>query len=341
MSQQIRGNTQIISGTILNAQIASAAGITNDKLATFVQAQNAGGFQITNAADPTTAQALATRNYIDLAIATVNTSISSVASGLSWKDAVKTVYTTNVATLTGLISNDGYTPVAGDRVLLTAQTTGSQNNIYIVGTGAWTVAPDATNGPGLQNATVTVENGTVGTGRTYTQTVAAAITVGTTSLTWVQGPSITPLTFRNGLVQSGLNVDVVAGDSSLTSIAGSVKVNVDNVTLATGATLAIKAAGVGPTQLAAIAGGGLAGGAGSALTVRKKVDTTASGITGAVNSSNAAFTLSVAPSPASIEDIYLNGLILQATVDYTISGTAVTMIVVPQTGDLMIAKYPY
>jgi len=331
---QIRGNTQIISGTILNAQIATGAGITNDKLATFVQNQNAGGFQIVNAADPTTPQALGTKNYIDLAVA-------AVANGLSWKDAVKMVYTSNLAALSGLTANDGYTPVTGDRILLTAQTTGSQNNVYIAQSGAWTVAPDCTSGPGLQNATVTVENGTSSAGKTYTQTIESAITVGTTSLTWVVGPSINPVNFRNGLAQTGLNVDVVPTDSSLTAIAGSVKVNVDNITLVTGASVAVKAGGIGSVQLAAIAGNGLAGGAGSALTIRKKVDTTASGITGAVNSSNTAFTLSTTPAPAAIEDLYLNGLILQPLVDYTISGTTVTMIQVPQTGDLMLAKYPY
>ena len=327
---QIRGNTQIIAGTILNAQIATGAGITNDKFAAFTQTQSAGGFKITNLLDPTNPQDAATKNYAD-----------SLASGLSWKEAVKVVATTNQA-LTGVGQViDGYTLVAGDRVLLTAQTTASQNNVYLAAAGAWSIAPDCTNGPGLQSATVTVENGTASQFKTYTQTVETAIVVGTTSLTWVLGPSIQPISFLAGLAQTGNTVNVVP-DASLLATTGLLKVNVDNTTLATGTTLGVKAAGITATQLAtSVAGGGLTGGAGTALTVRKKVDTSASGITGLVNGANTAFTLSATPSPAAIEDIYVNGLIQQPTVDYSITGTAVTMVVAPQTGDLMLAKYPY
>ena len=327
---QIRGNTQIISGTITSTQISATAGITNSQMAAWNQSQSAGGFALLNLLDGVNASDAATMN-----------NLRNFVNGLSWKNPVKMAYTSNLATISGLVANDGYTPVAGDRILLTAQTTGSANLIYVASAGAWTVALDSNTASELPYATTQVENGTVNGGKTFTQTVQA-ITYGTTSLAWVQGPGIQSITFTNGLLQTGLTVNVVAGDSSLLSTAGSLKVNVDNLTLATGSTLAVKNAGITSTQLAAsVAGGGLTGGAGSALTVRKKVDSTLSGLTGAVNSSNTSYTLSSTPSPAGIEDIYLNGLLLLPTTDYTISAGTVTTVVVPQTGDTLVVKYPY
>jgi len=48
------------------------------------------------------------------------------------------VATTNVAALTGIVVIDGYTPSAGDVVLLVNQSTASQNGLWTVASGAWT-----------------------------------------------------------------------------------------------------------------------------------------------------------------------------------------------------------
>ena len=48
------------------------------------------------------------------------------------------VVTVNVATLSGLNTYDGYTLVAGALMLLTGQTTTSQNGLYLAAAGAWT-----------------------------------------------------------------------------------------------------------------------------------------------------------------------------------------------------------
>jgi hypothetical protein len=51
-----------------------------------------------------------------------------------------------VASLSGLLVIDGYQTVAGDRVLLTAQSTASQNGVWVAASGAWTRPADFAHG---------------------------------------------------------------------------------------------------------------------------------------------------------------------------------------------------
>lgn len=90
---QIRGNTQIKAGTILDAQISASAAIASSKLAdganflkkdgsvAFTADLNAGGFKITNLADPTSDQEAATKKYVDDAVAGVTVTGAILADG--------------------------------------------------------------------------------------------------------------------------------------------------------------------------------------------------------------------------------------------------------------------
>ncbi|BDC51983.1 hypothetical protein F183_A42980 [Bryobacterales bacterium F-183] len=62
---------------------------------------------------------------------------------------------------------------------------------------------------------------------------------------------------------------------------------------------------------------------------------------GLVNGSNATFTLASTPSPASSLSLLRNGLLLKASVDFTLSGNTITFFTasVPQSGDLLEANY--
>lgn len=61
---------------------------------------------------------------------------------------------------------------------------------------------------------------------------------------------------------------------------------------------------------------------------------------GAINSINSTYTLVQAPNPAASLALYLNGLRLEAGIDYTLSGNGITFVtVVPQTGDVLQAYY--
>jgi hypothetical protein len=63
--------------------------------------------------------------------------------------------------------------------------------------------------------------------------------------------------------------------------------------------------------------------------------------TGAINGSNTAFTLSQTPSPGASLTVFLNGLKMNAGVDYTLAGTAITFASasVPQSGDILLCSY--
>jgi hypothetical protein len=62
---------------------------------------------------------------------------------------------------------------------------------------------------------------------------------------------------------------------------------------------------------------------------------------GLVNSSNATFSLITAPGPASSLQVFRNGLLMRAGLDYNLSGQAITFLAasLPQTGDALLANY--
>lgn len=87
-----------------------------------------GSQQLINLLDPTSAQAAATRNYVDVALA-------AVATGQTLKGTVRAVSTVNVNIASAPATIDGITPTNGDVFLLAGQTTGAQNGPYV-----WTAA---------------------------------------------------------------------------------------------------------------------------------------------------------------------------------------------------------
>lgn len=78
-------------------------------------------------------------------------------TGLDFLEAAA-VATTAPILLTGLQAIDGYTTVAGDRVLVRAQASGVANGIYVAAVGAWSRATDADD-EFEDNQVVAVENG--------------------------------------------------------------------------------------------------------------------------------------------------------------------------------------
>lgn len=157
-----------------------------------------GGQRITNLADPTADTEAATRGYV---IAQVQAN----AAGIDSKPSVRIVLTAN-DTLSGLAARDGVTPVAGDRVLAAAQTTGAQNGPYIASSGAWIRAAD-----GDQQGEITpgalwyVEEGTANGVTQWRVQNTGTITLGTTAISIVK--------FNAGQVYTGsLGVQLVGSD---------------------------------------------------------------------------------------------------------------------------------
>ena len=160
---------------------------------------------ITNLLDPVSPQDAATRNYVDGAV-------QSAAAGIDGKASVRVVNTANMAALSGLAAIDGITPIAGDRVLLTAQTTASQNGVYVAASGAWTRALDADqNGEITPGAFWFVEEGTTWGKSQWRCNNTGAIVIGTTGITIVTFGAAAAYTGGAGLLLTGNDFSVGQG----------------------------------------------------------------------------------------------------------------------------------
>lgn len=154
--------------------------------------------------------------------------LNAAIEGRKWKDPVRVASNGNL-TLSGTQTIDGIAVVAGDRVLAKDQTTQADRGIYIVASGAWTRATDANTGAEVLNMCTAVVAGTANGGKSFLMNATGPITLGTTSLTFIQvGSGGSSYTEGDGIDISGgvISVDPVVvarkaganiGDGSATS----------------------------------------------------------------------------------------------------------------------------
>lgn len=174
--------------------------------------------------------------------------------------AVRAKATTNL-TLSGAQTVDGVPLIAGDRVLADAQTTTSQDGIYVVAAGAWTRATDFAAGTNVSGYAVTVTEGTANGDKLFVESADPAV-VGTDDLTFtvLGGGGTTYTADGNGLElsstvfsleldgtslsksSSGLRIGSAAAAAGLTESGGllsvgagtGITVNADDVAVDTG-----------------------------------------------------------------------------------------------------------
>lgn len=159
--------------------------------------QDLGGNKITGSADPTSAQDLATKAYID-----------AVALGLSPKKAVLCASTANL-TLSGEQTIDGQL-TSTSRVLVKDQTLPANNGIYITAAGAWTRSTDFDSVSPIDEingAWVPVQFGTVNAGRVYVQ-YGTVVTVGTDPINFEFYNPIASLIGGDMITVSGSTISV-------------------------------------------------------------------------------------------------------------------------------------
>ena len=207
--------------------------------------QSLGGFKITNSADPSGAQDLTTKAYVD-----------GLIDGRDWKNSVLVATTANI-TLSGEQTIDGVLTSAS-RVLVKDQTAGAENGIYVSAAGAWTRASDADTANELIGAAVFVEQGTANADKQFAQTVDV-ITLGTTALVWVV-TSANSFSGHDMIALSGGQISVdLASTGGLESsnpgnAAGQLQIKLDGTTLSKSASgLKVGALGITNAEISATA----------------------------------------------------------------------------------------
>lgn len=172
--------------------------------------------RLINVASPSAGTDAANKDYVD-----------NVVNGLAWKAPVRAATTANI-TLSGAQTIDGVSVIAGDRVLVKDQSTGSANGIYVAAAGAWSRAVDMdSSAESVANSTVLVQEGTVNGDKSYTLSTNAPITLGTTALTFTQvgGGSGTTYIAGNGLTESPAGTFNVGGGTGISVAADAVAVD--------------------------------------------------------------------------------------------------------------------
>ena len=159
------------------------------------------------AATPNADLDVANKGYVDAA-----------RTGLDVKASVKVATTAAITIASGLEAGDvidGYTLVAGDRVLVKNQSTASENGIYIASvSGAPSRATDADNNAEVTPGMFTfVENGTTNADSGWVLITDGDITVGTTGLAFSLFSVAGNILAGDGLSKTGdvLNVNVGTG----------------------------------------------------------------------------------------------------------------------------------
>ena len=171
-----------------------------------------GSHKLTNVTDPGSAQDAATKNYVD-------TALSGLTSGQVTKGAVTCAPSTNISLSTPGATIDGVTMVSGMIVLLTGQTTASQNGPY-VWTGASSTLTRATNWATSAQAVLgsywVVEQGTHADSYALL-TNDTTVTLGTTAPTFTFIAGGTTYTGTAPIVVSGGAVSINQGTGITTT----------------------------------------------------------------------------------------------------------------------------
>ena len=210
--------------------------------------------KITNLATPTADTDAATKAYVDAA-----------RSGLDVKVSCRAATTANI-TLSGTQTIDGVALIAGDRVLVKDQSTGSANGIYVVAAGSWSRSTDADTDAEVHAGMFTfIEEGTVHADSGWVLSTNNPIVVGSTALTFTQFSGAGQITAGAGLTKSGNTIDAVGTTNRILVNADSIDIastyvgqtsitTLGTITTGTwnGTTIAVANGGTGATTLTGI-----------------------------------------------------------------------------------------
>mgnify|MGYP001458094658 FL=1 len=168
------------------------------------------GGSVTGLGSPSSSSDAATKNYVDEAVA-----------GLRTRIIAEVATTANVNLSNGLEAGDsidGVTLVAGDRVLVKDQSTGSENGLYLaVSSGAASRDPEHDSIAELSGGLVVVNQGSTNDNKIFLCTTDNTGSVGSTTITYTQvTPSNTGTVTSVGVADSGAG-EFTVGSTPVTS----------------------------------------------------------------------------------------------------------------------------
>lgn len=189
---------------------------------------DASGNRVINLADAVNPQDAVTKAQLDAAV-----------QGYKWKEPARAATTANI-TLSGVQTIDGVSIVAGDRVLVKNQTTGSANGVYLAAVGTWIRATDFDAASEVLGAAVFVSEGMTQGNQVWLMTTDAPINIDTTALVFAQVGGGASYTAGNGILITGgvvsVNPAVVArkmsatiGDGTATTISVAHNLNTQDI----------------------------------------------------------------------------------------------------------------
>jgi len=213
--------------TITNSTInSSVIGGSVPAAATFTTMATTSGTVANTPASPTD---IVNKSYVDM-----------VAQGYQIKAEAQCATTVNI-TLSGLQTIDGYTTLAGDRVLVKNQSNQANNGVYVAASGAWSRSTDCATYASLVSAFIFIQNGSTQQNTGWACTIPTSGTLGTTPITWSQLASSVGYFAGTGLTLSSYtfsitNTGVSAGSYGSASSVGTFTVNAQGQLTSAGST---------------------------------------------------------------------------------------------------------
>jgi hypothetical protein len=179
------------------------------------------GGSVTGLGSPSNSSDAATKNYVDEAVA-----------GLRTRIIAEVATTANVNLSNGLEAGDsidGVTLVAGDRVLVKDQSTGSENGLYLaVSSGAASRDPEHDTIAELSGGLVVVNQGSTNDNKIFLCTTDNTGSVGSTTITYTQvTPSNTGTVTSVGIADGGAS-EFTVGSTPVTS-SGNITLTVNSI----------------------------------------------------------------------------------------------------------------
>ena len=200
--------------------------------------------------------------------------VDTVAAGLSWKQPVAVATTANI-TLSGLQTIDGYTTLAGDRVLVKNQSTAANNGIYIAASGAWARSEDANTWNELIGAITFIEYGTQASSAYYCSAQQGG-TLGVTAVNWsnfsvsatyTAGTGLTLTGFQFSITNTGVTANTYGSASAVPVIAVNAQGQITSATTTTIAIANTQVSGLGTMSTQAASAVAITGGTINGVTI--------------------------------------------------------------------------